>query len=101
LRGSGYLGKNTDVIHESLLSLLVRDRVNRVCDMAATVYQRQRGIQRFGRNLDSGDDGEHPRGAGCEHQLRVEKARGSLRNYSTVVFGPHIGYPLHRGINVD
>jgi hypothetical protein len=36
-----------------------------------------------------------------EHHLRVEKARGSLRSYSTVVLGPRTGYPLRRGTNVD
>jgi hypothetical protein len=42
---------------------LLRDRDNRVCVTAATVYRRERGPRRFGRKLDSGDDGEHPRGA--------------------------------------
>jgi hypothetical protein len=31
--------------------------------------------------------------------LRVEKARSSVRSYSTVVLGPRVGYPLHRGTN--
>jgi hypothetical protein len=31
----------------------------------------------------------------AEHHLRVEKARGSLRSYSTEVLGPHVGFPLH------
>jgi hypothetical protein len=29
-----------------------------------------------------------------EHHLDVEKARGSLRSYSAVVLGPHMGYPF-------
>jgi hypothetical protein len=29
-----------------------------------------------------------------EHHLDVEKARDSLRSYSTVVLGPHMGYPF-------
>jgi hypothetical protein len=37
----------------------------------------------------------------AEHHLRVEKARGSLRSYSTVVLGPRVGYPLRRGTNED
>jgi hypothetical protein len=37
----------------------------------------------------------------AEHHLRVQKARGSLRSYSTVVLGHHVGYPLHRGTNED
>jgi hypothetical protein len=32
--------------------------------MAATVYQSERVLQRFDWKLDSGDDGERPRGAG-------------------------------------
>jgi hypothetical protein len=37
----------------------------------------------------------------AEHHLHVEKARDSLRSYSTVVLGPRVGYPLRRGINED
>jgi hypothetical protein len=37
----------------------------------------------------------------AKHHLRVEKAHGSLRSYSTVVLGPHVGFPLHRGTNED
>jgi hypothetical protein len=37
----------------------------------------------------------------AEHHLRVEKAHGSLRSYSTVVLGPRVGYPLRRGTNED
>jgi hypothetical protein len=37
----------------------------------------------------------------AEHHLHVEKARGSLRSYSTVVLGPHVGFPLRRGTNED
>jgi hypothetical protein len=42
---------------------VLRDRDNRVCVTAATVYRRERGPRRFGRKLDSGDGGERPRGA--------------------------------------
>jgi hypothetical protein len=35
----------------------------------------------------------------AEHHLRVEKARESLRSYSTVVLGPRVGFPLRRGTN--
>jgi hypothetical protein len=35
----------------------------------------------------------------AEHRLRVEKACGSLRSYSTEVLGPRVGFPLHRGTN--
>jgi hypothetical protein len=41
---------------------------------------------------------EEPEG---EHHLRVEKARGSLRSYSTEVLGPHMGFPLRRGTIED
>jgi hypothetical protein len=37
----------------------------------------------------------------AEHHFRVEKARGSLRSYSTEVLSPRVGYPLHRGTNED
>jgi hypothetical protein len=37
----------------------------------------------------------------AEHHLRVEKARGSLWSYSTVVLGPRVGFPLRRGTNED
>jgi hypothetical protein len=37
----------------------------------------------------------------AEHHLRMEKARGSLRSYSTEVCGPHVGFPLRRGTNED
>ena len=80
---------------------VLRDRDNRVCVTAATVYRREQGPRRFGRKLDSGDGGERPRGAGSVHHLRVEKARGSLRSYSTEVLGPRMGFPLRRGTNED
>jgi hypothetical protein len=37
----------------------------------------------------------------AEHHLRVEKARNSLRSYSTEVLGPRVGFPLRRGTNED
>jgi hypothetical protein len=43
---------------------VLRDRDNRVCVMAATMYRRERGPRRFGPKLDSGDGGERLRGAG-------------------------------------
>jgi hypothetical protein len=47
--------------------------------MIATMYQRERGPQRFDGKLDSGDDGEHPRGTGSEAPL----ARGEGLQLST------------------
>ena len=40
--------------------VVLRDHTNRVCGVAATVYQREQGPQQFGRKLDSEDGGEHP-----------------------------------------
>jgi hypothetical protein len=37
----------------------------------------------------------------AEHHLRMKKARGSLRSYSTEVLGPRVGFPLRRGTNED
>jgi hypothetical protein len=37
----------------------------------------------------------------AEHHLHVEKARGYLWSYSTVVFGPRVGFPLCWGTNED
>jgi hypothetical protein len=37
----------------------------------------------------------------AEHHLCVDKARGSLRSYSTAVLGPRVGYRLRRGTNED
>jgi hypothetical protein len=37
----------------------------------------------------------------AEHHLRMEKARGSLRSYSTEVLGPRVGFALRRGTNED
>jgi hypothetical protein len=51
---------------------VLRDHDNRVCVMAAAVYQREQGPRHFNRKLDSGDGGEHPSGA----RSRVPLARG-------------------------
>jgi hypothetical protein len=42
---------------------VLRDRDNRVCVTATTMYRRERGPWRFGRKLDGGDGGKRPRGA--------------------------------------
>jgi hypothetical protein len=42
---------------------VLRDRDNRVCVTAATVYRRERGLRHLGRKLDGGDGGERLRGA--------------------------------------
>jgi hypothetical protein len=57
-----------------------------VCVTAATMYWRERGQRRFDRKLDSGDGGEHPRGARSGAPL----ARGE---------GPHLSTKLlDRGV---
>jgi hypothetical protein len=43
---------------------VLRDCDNLVRVTTGTVYRRERGPRHFGRKLDSGDDGERPRGAG-------------------------------------
>jgi hypothetical protein len=48
---------------------VLRDHDNRVCVTAATMYRRERGPQYFGQKLDSGDDGERPRGTGSGFTL--------------------------------
>jgi hypothetical protein len=79
----------------------LRDRDNQVCVTVATVFRRNEA-----RDISAGSSlvetaksvREEPE---AEHHLRVEKARGSLRSYSTVVVDPHVGFPLHRGTNED
>ena len=66
---------------------VLRDRDNRVCVTAGSSIVETAGSVR-----------EEPE---AEHHLRVEKARGSLRSYSTVVLGPRVGFPLRRGTNED
>jgi hypothetical protein len=82
-------------------SRLLRDRDNRVCVMAATVYQRERGPRHFDRKLDSGDGGERPRGAESGASLACGEGHDSLRSYSTEVLSPRVGFPLRRGTNED
>jgi hypothetical protein len=58
------------------------------------MYQRQQGPRRFGRKLDSGDGGEHPRGARSEAPL----ARGEGPQLSTELLDrgawPSCGLPF-------
>jgi hypothetical protein len=37
----------------------------------------------------------------AEHHLRVEKARDSLRSYSTMVHGPRVSFSLRRRTNEE
>jgi hypothetical protein len=80
---------------------VLRDRDNRVCVKAATVYRgnEARDVSAGSSIVETaGSVREEPE---AEHHLRVEKARGSLRSYSTVVLGPRMGFPLRRGTNED
>jgi hypothetical protein len=76
---------------------VLRDRDNRFCVTAATVYRRERGLWRFGRKLDSGEGGERPRGFGSGAPL----AHGEGPWLSTEVLDPRVGFPLRRGTNED
>jgi hypothetical protein len=80
---------------------VLRDRDNRVCVTATTVYRgdEARGVSAGSSIVETaGSVREEPE---AEHHLRVEKARGSLWSYSTEVFGPRMGFPLRRGTNED
>jgi hypothetical protein len=80
---------------------VLRDRDNRVCVTTANVYRREQGLRRFGRKLDSGDNGERPRGAGS----RAPLARGEGPRLSTELLDrgawPLRGLPFARGTNED
>ena len=67
--------------------VVLRDHTNRVCDVAAAVYQREQGPRWFGQKLNSEDDGERS-GRGLlegtlETHLHMGKARGYPWSYST------------------
>jgi hypothetical protein len=88
------------VIVPSGVSVL-RDRDNRVCITAATIYQREqaRGLSAGSLIVEKARSvRQEPK---AEHHLCVEKACGSLRSYSTEMLGPRMGYPLRRGTNED
>ena len=79
----------------------MRDRDNRVCVTAATVYggNEARDVSAGSSIVETaGSVQEVPE---AEHHLRVEKARSSLWSYSTKVLGPRVGFPLRRGTNED
>jgi hypothetical protein len=80
---------------------VLRDRDNRVCVTTITVYRREHAHYVSVESSiveTAGSVQEMPK---VEHHLHVEKARGSLQSYSTVVLGPHMGYPLRRGTKED
>jgi hypothetical protein len=92
------------VIHCNIVpseTRVLRDHDNRVCVTTATVYRKERGPRRFDRKLDSGDDGERPRGAKSRAPLAHGEGLRSLQSYSTEVLGPRVGYHLRRGTNED
>jgi hypothetical protein len=80
---------------------VLRDRDNRVCVTAATAYggNEARGVLAGSSIVETaGSVREEPE---AEDHLHVEKARDSLRSYSTEVLGPRVGFPLRRGTNED
>jgi hypothetical protein len=80
---------------------VLRDRDNRVCVTAATVYggNEARGVSAGSSIVETA--GSIREELEAEHHLRVEKACGSLWSYSTEVLGPRVGFPLRRGTNED
>jgi hypothetical protein len=80
---------------------VLRDRDNRVCVTAATVYggNEARGVSAGSSIVET--TGSIREELEAEHHLRVEKAHVSLRSYSTEVLGPRVGFPLRRGTNED
>jgi hypothetical protein len=79
----------------------LQDRDNRVCVTAATVYRRNEACGVSAESSIVETVGSVQEESEVEHHLRVEKARDSLRSYSTVVLGPRVGFPLRRGTNED
>ena len=80
---------------------VLRDHDNRACVTPATVYggNEARGVSVGSSIVETmGSAREEPE---AEHHLRVEKACGSLRSYSTEVLGPRVGFPLPRCTNED
>jgi hypothetical protein len=65
--------------------IVLRDHANCVCGLAATVYQREQGLWRFSRKLDSEDGGERSRRGLSEGtpetHLRMGKSRGYPQSY--------------------
>jgi hypothetical protein len=69
--------------------------------MTATMYQRERGPRRFSRKLDSGDDGERPRGAGSGAPLACGEGPRLSMELLDCGACPRMGIPLRRGTNED
>ena len=80
---------------------VLRDRDNRICVTAATVYggNEARGVSAGSLIVETA--GSVREELEAKHHLRVEKTHGSLRSYSTEVLGPRVGFPLRRGTNED
>jgi hypothetical protein len=80
-----------------VLQRVLRDRDNRVCVIAATVYQREQGPWYFDWKLDIGDSGERSRGAGSGAPL----VRGEVPRLSTEILDrgawPSRGLPFAFG----
>ena len=80
---------------------VLRDRDNRVCVTAATVYggNEARGVSAGSSIVETA--GSIREELEAERHLHVEKAHDSLWSYLTVVLSPRVGYPLQRGTNED
>ena len=80
--------------------VVLRDHTNRVCGVAAIVYQREQSLRQFSRKLDS-EDGDERSGKGTpEIHLRVGKAQGYPWSYPTKSLAPCERF-LSRGSNED
>ena len=83
--------------------VVLRDHTNRVCGVAATVYQTEQGPRRFGRKLDSKDGGSIRERLAGRH-VGDPLARGEGLRLSTELpdqeLGPCEGF-LMRGSNED
>ena len=85
--------------------VVLRDHTNRVCGVAATVYQREQGLWRFDQKLDSEDGGERSRrGFATSGLIGDPLARGEGPELSMELpnreLGPCKGF-LMRGSNED
>ena len=85
--------------------VVLRDHTNRVCGVPTTVYQREQGPWRFGRKLDSEDDGEQSgRGFATSGLTGDPLARGEGTELSTELPDQELGPCkrfLARGSNED
>jgi hypothetical protein len=53
---------------------VLHDHTNHICDVATTVYWRERDLHRFNQKLNSEDEGSIRVSPKAVHHLRMEKA---------------------------